>query len=197
VIPPPTGSGPGGGFYLLTTVNAYNPFAPTGTSVVSGPIGTSGVASVDSAGNVYATGIQNSFVNVNSAYNYTNGTWSAVVGGDAVTHTETCTESASTPCTSAVSGLSGIWNSTQRNGGAASHTCAATAFFAAGNCDRVSIVEVAGVSLTIIEQSEFAIPGLAAGNIWRFSGGIIPVPGAVWLFGSALWVMGWMRRKSS
>ena len=30
-----------------------------------------------------------------------------------------------------------------------------------------------------------------------FSAGVVPVPAAVWLFGSALGVLGWMRRKAS
>jgi hypothetical protein len=158
------------GNYKLVTVKAYNPFSPTGTSILVGPIPTLGVAVVDGAGNVSATGIQHSFVNVNSTYNYTGGIWSAVVGGNSVTHTETCVQTLGEPCTAVLSGLTGIWNSTQQSGGAASGACSASAFFGAGNCDAVSIVEVAGVSLTIIEQSEFAIVGLASGFIYGFLG---------------------------
>jgi hypothetical protein len=162
------------GSYALSVVTSYNPFSPTGTAILSGPVPTAGSATVDALGNVATTGIAHSFVNGNSTYNYTAGTWAAVVGGTSITHTETCTESAGTPCTGALSGLIGLWNNTQQNGGAASGACGASAFFPAGNCDRVSIAEVAGVSLTIIEQSEFAIPGLTSGFIYRFVG--VPVP---------------------
>lgn len=156
------------GSYTLTVVNAYNPFSPSGTSVILGPVPTGGAATVDAVGNVAATGVQFSFVNVSSAHNYTNGVWSAVVGGSSVTHTETCTETAGQPCTGSLSGFTGLWNNTQQNGGAPTSACAASGFFAAGNCDRLSIVEVPGVSLTIIEQSEFAIPALPSGWIYRF-----------------------------
>jgi hypothetical protein len=162
------------GSYVLNAVNSYNPFSPTGTAVLSGPVPTAGSATVDALGNVSTTGIAHSFVNANSTYNYTNGVWAAVVGGTSITHTETCTESAGTPCTGALSGLNGIWNSTQQSGGAASGACSASAFFPAGNCDRVSIAEVPGVSLTIVEQSEFAIAGLSSGFVYRFVG--VPVP---------------------
>ncbi len=156
------------GTYILTTVNTFNPFSPTGTAVVSGPVPTAGAAIVNGSGNVSGSNIQWSFVNVSSTHNYTNGVWSAVVGGTSIAHTETCTELAGAPCTGQVSGLIGIWNSTQQSGGAATGTCSASSFFAAGNCDRVAILETPGVSLTIIEQSEFPIPALPYGYIYRF-----------------------------
>ncbi len=162
------------GSYVLNAVTSYNPFSPTGTAVLTGPVPTAGSATVDALGNVATSGIAHSFINVNSTYNYTAGVWAAVVGGTSITHTETCTESAGTPCTGAVSGLTGIWNSTQQSGGAASSACSASTFFPAGNCDQVSIVEVPGVSLTIVEQSEFAIVGLTSGFVYRFIA--VPVP---------------------
>lgn len=162
------GSTQAAGTYVLTTVNTYNPFSPTGTSVITGPIPTAGTAVVDGGGNVSGSNIQSSFVNISSAYNYTNGVWSAVVGGTSIAHTQICTETAGTPCTSPVSGLNGTWNNTQQSGGAATGTCNASTFFATGNCDRVAILEVPGASLTIIEQSEFPIAGLPHGFIYRF-----------------------------
>ena len=181
------------GSYVLSVVNAYNPFSGSGTSVISGPIATGGAATVDGVGNVSAAGIQHSFTNGNATYNYTGGIWSAVVGGTSVTHSETCVEAAgNTTCSSPVSGLAGLYTTGLQNGGAASGACSPNAFFGAGACDRVSITEVAGVSLTIVEQSEFAIPGLASGFIYRFTA--VPVPAAVWLFGSALGLLGLRRR---
>jgi hypothetical protein len=32
---------------------------------------------------------------------------------------------------------------------------------------------------------------------WRFSAVAVPVPAALWLFGSALGLLSWMRRKAS
>ena len=157
------------GTYVLVTVKTYNPFSPSGTSVISGIVPTAGMAVVDGSGNVSATGITHSFNNVSSSYNYTNGVWTAMVGGTSVTHAETCTETAGFQCTSLLSGFSQpFWNNTEQNGGAASNTCSASVAFGAGNCDRVSIVEIPGVSLTIIEQSEFGIPGLPWGFIYNF-----------------------------
>ncbi len=162
------------GSYRLSVVNAFNGFSPTGTSVISGPLPTGGTATVDGAGNVSATGLQWSFVNPNATYNYSDGVWTAVVGGTSITHTQTCIETAGTPCSGVESGigLTVPWNNTQKNGGDPTGNCSATNFFPAGTCDRVSITEVPGVSLTIIEQSVFAFPGSAAGNIYRF----VPVP---------------------
>ena len=73
------------GNYKLVTVRAYNPFSPLGTSVLVGDIPTAGTAVVDGAGNVSATGIQQSFINDNSTYNYTAGVWSAVPAAAAAT----------------------------------------------------------------------------------------------------------------
>ena len=80
------------GTYKLTKINSYNPFDPGGASVLIGPIPVAGVATVDGAGNVSASGISHSFVNVNFTYNYTGGVWSTTVGGTSITHTETCVE---------------------------------------------------------------------------------------------------------
>ncbi len=159
------------GTYKLTKINSYNPFDPGGASVLIGPIPVAGVATVDGLGNVSASGISHSFVNVNFTYNYTGGVWSTTVGGTSITHTETCVEGAgSTPCSNLQGGFAGPnWNNTDANFGAASNpACGASLAFGAGNCDRVSIAEVSGVSLTIIEQSEFPIPGFPQGFIYQF-----------------------------
>jgi hypothetical protein len=181
------------GSYTLSVVNAYNPFSGAGTAVVSGTIPTaSTLATVDGSGIVSIAGVQFSFANANATFNYTGGSWSGAVGGTAVVHTETCVEAAgNTSCSSPTSGLAGLWTTGLQNGGLPSNACSPNAFFGAGACDRVSITEVAGVSLTIVEQSEFAIAGLASGYIYRF---VTPVPAAVWLFGSALGLLGLRRR---
>ena len=60
-------------------------------------------------------------------------------------------------------------------------------------CDQVSVTESGGV-LRIIEQSEFAFAGTPSGYIYEFN--LVPVPAAVWLFGSALGLLGLRRRFS-
>jgi hypothetical protein len=35
------------------------------------------------------------------------------------------------------------------------------------------------------------------GQVVSVSAGVVPIPAAVWLFGSALGLLGWMRRKST
>ena len=164
------GSAGAAGTYSLAEVNAYNPFSPGGTVVVSGPVPTAGLAIVNSAGDVSVSGVSLSDLHPDSTFNYVGGVWAAVVGGTSVVHTETCAETSGTVCTAPQSGLAGVWTSTQQNGGGPTSTCLASLFFPAGNCDRVSIEEIPGVSLTVIEQSEFAIPGLPSGIIWRFRG---------------------------
>ena len=117
------------GTYKLDTVKAYNPFSPTGTAILSGPVPTAGSAVVDGSGNVSMTGVQYSFVNANSTYNYSAGAWSAVVGGTSITHTETCVETAGIPCSGPLSGLTGIWANDVASSGAVSNACTPTTFF--------------------------------------------------------------------
>jgi hypothetical protein len=38
---------------------------------------------------------------------------------------------------------------------------------------------------------------LEGGEAMKFSVNVIPVPAAVWLFGSALGMLGWMRRRTA
>ena len=190
------------GAYILTDVAAYNGYAPAGATLNNaGGTPTSGTATVTGS-SFTASDVTFSFSSANASFNYSNGSWSGTLGGSSVTHSETCVNELNTdlsgPGTSCdndtLSGLTGVWSGLA-NSGAASNACSASSFFAAGDCDQISIVEVEGVSLTIIEQSEFALPGTASGYIYTFT--VVPVPAAVWLFGSALGLLGWARRRAA
>ena len=45
--------------------------------------------------------------------------------------------------------------------------------------------------------SDFATSGLVGGGNITVQDSVIPVPAAFWLFGSALGLLGWMRRRQS
>ena len=196
------------GTYYLESVGAYNPFSPT-PAPIAGAIPVSGTAVVDGAGNFSITGLQFSFINTNATFQYTNGTWSGVVGGTSITNTGTCVETAGTPCTGANSGLtaatanSSVFGTSVLNDGTAApvpDTCFQANLVnpgpPPGECQGVSIVETAGTSLVLTEQSQFAFAGAASGYVYTF-GTTIPVPAAVWLFGSALGLLGFARRRMS
>ena len=46
----------------------------------------------------------------------------------------------------------------------------------------------------ITEQSEFIIDGAAGGYVYTIT--VVPVPAAAWLFGSALALLGWLKRRT-
>ena len=73
------------GNYVLTEVGAWNTYT-TGFSdpvvpFTFPPIPYAGSATVDGGGAFTATGVQFGFINAGSTFNYTNGSWSGVVGG--------------------------------------------------------------------------------------------------------------------
>jgi len=178
---------------VLFYTSALNPAGVT----QPGSIPFAGTCTVAGSGAVDCTGIQFSVVNGAASWNYTDGVWSTVLGGSAITHTETCTQVAVSAC----SDLTGpYWNNTNKNGGAPTGLCLTTPgiFFPAGNCDRVSIVENPGISLQIIEQSAFTVPSLPGsvyGYVYNFAPSVVPVPPAAWLLASAFGVLGWCRRR--
>lgn len=185
------------GVYVLTDVAQYNSVNTTPTSMTGGPIGASGTATVTAGGAVTVTGVNFSWANPVSSFTYTGGNWSTTVGGTSITKTETCVETAGTPCTDPWAGLAGTWSSiTQNDGVTGTGSCfAGNLLNGIGNaCDGISVVENAGLSLAITEQSEYLVSGGAGGYVFTFTA-VIPVPPAVWLFGSALGLLGWLRRK--
>ena len=160
------------GTYQLDTVIAYNPFVPAGVAACKPgcSAATAGTAVVNGPGNVSATGIQFSFNQVQFSFNLTGGTWSAIVGGTSLTHTESCADTVffNNNCDNLLSGLTGVWNNTQASSGNPTNPSCMENFLPAGSCDRLVIVEVAGVSLTVYEQSESMFTGLPTGYNYFF-----------------------------
>ncbi len=107
------------------------------------------------------------------------------VGGNSVTKTsQTCTQIAGAFCGTTISefGAAVLGTGTDPNGR-----------------DLVT-VGIAGSALTIYIQralSESPTSPFTQGYTLQFTASPVPVPAAVWLFGSALGLMGWMRRKAS
>jgi hypothetical protein len=197
-----SGSVMAAGVYTLTnygTWNTYTTKTPTPVpTLTGGPILPGGTATVTTGGAFTTTGVQFSFVNVSTTYNYTNGAWSGMVGGTSVTHSETCTEPpGSTPCTGTASGLAGIWGTNVRSdGGADEANCyGANLIGLPDQCNAILITENPGASFVIWEQSAFAAPYTASGYRYTFTSAV-PVPAAVWLFGSVLGLLGWIRRNA-
>ena len=159
--------------YVLTDVLAFNPFAPSGSTLCggSGVIACAGAASSDGT-NVTTSGVAFGLINANATFNYSDGAWSTTVGTgvDVTTTSETCVETAGTPC----AGLSADW------------------ITGTPSLSNVDVVEGGG-TLTITRSEEFAIAGTLSGYIYEFA--VVPVPAAVWLFGSALGLLGFARRR--
>jgi hypothetical protein len=185
-----------GVYSAVTSVVFYNTLEPNGKALTGIPTPFSGTCTVSGGGSVTCTDVAFS----NNApqpgtFSYTGGTWSTTVGGTSITHSETCTQSGTTVCDSALAGLTGLWTTGLQNGGATSGTCDASPYFSAGFCDQISITEANGM-LTIIEQSGFhpSIPGSSLGFVYQFS--TVPAPAAGWLIAPALgMLMPWMKRK--
>ena len=60
----------------------------------------------------------------------------------------------------------------------------------------IAITENPGVSFVVWEASAFASPYTGSGSRYTFTTGV-PVPAAVWLFGSGLGLLGWVRRRAA
>ena len=195
------------GVYVLTDVSTYNQFTGFAPSPVSGgSLPLAGTATVDGAGNVSITGLQWSNNSFGQIYTYTGGNWSTTVGGTSITNSGTCTTIAGGSCTDPSFGLTALGGSSVFETGFTNDGSVDTSFCppvgitpgpSGGLCNQIAVVENEGVSLIITEQSEFfpTVENTPFGYQLTFTP--IPVPAAVWLFGSALGLLGWIRRKAA
>jgi hypothetical protein len=198
-----SGSVMAAGVYTLTDVGAWNTYTVKTSTLIptltSGPIPFGGTATVTAGGAFAATSVQHSFVGNDGTYNYTDGVWSGVVGGTSVTHSENCVEvdDFADSCSNGTTGLTGIWGTNVRNdGGADEANCyGANLIGAPDQCNAILITENPGASFVVWEQSAFAAPYSASGFRYTFTTAV-PIPAAVWLFSSALGLLGWMRHKT-
>ncbi len=198
------------GVYVLTDVAAYNQFTGFAPSSISGgSLPLAGTATVDGAGNVSIAGLQFSAAGAGGTYTYTNGNWSTTVGGSSIVNSGICTDISGAACSNpfygfAPLGASGIFDTGFDNVGTPDTSfCPPVGITPPNNggagdvCNQISVVENAGSSLIITEQSEFTfvVPDTPLGYIYTFT--VVPVPAAVWLFGSALGLLGWIRRRAA
>lgn len=160
--------------YTLTDVIANTPFGPSSLCELAEwgtPCGGSATVNGDA---VETRGVQFDFANANSNFNYTGGDWSTTIGGASVIkNAENCEDPPATVpgCAS----LLGDWTTT---------------------ADTSVDVTVVGDILRIAYTTPFPIQGLTQTNEYLFSSAPIPVPAAAWLFGSALGLLGWARRRA-
>jgi len=189
------------GIYVLSDFSSYNQFTGFLPSPVTGTLPLAGTAVVDGAGNVSITGLQFSGdFGPGGTFEYTNGNWTTTVGGTSIANSGTCVEVGGTACSSPLSGFaslggSAVFDTALTNDGSLDTSVCPPVGLGAGPCNAVSIVEDPGNTLVITEQSEFFFPDTPTGYQFTFT--VIPVPAAVWLFGSALGLLGWIRRKAS
>ena len=181
--------------YFLVNYTATVPF---GTASPSD--GFAGSATV-SGSNVTVNSVSwGESVNANAAVQYS-GSWTTTLGTgvDILKTSETCVQ---TP-PSTVCGTGKAW--TNRNGLLGNWINGQDASGAADARYSNSAV-VSGNQLIITRVAQFIddpgsfffgldCPGGCNTNVWTYQ--VVPVPAAVWLFGSALGLMAWLRRRGA
>ncbi len=176
--------------YVLSSIKYSNLFVPTPSDVAS--CTGCGVATAvdDGAGNISITGVAYAF---NAGGNSYTTSWDATTTLAAGTSLvkgpgATCVDTVGTVCapTNVIAGLGGNF-----------YTGIGSDLLTACTNNRCRVdVSVVGSNLIIdIKRALSASPTSSAFQNYTMSFSVVPVPAAVWLFGSALGLMGLARRK--
>jgi hypothetical protein len=177
--------------YLLSSVTYQNTFAP-----VPGPVAactSCGVATaVETGGNVALNGIAWGYNGGGNAYTISFDATTTLAAGTSLNKLAgaTCVDSSGTNCapSNVIAGLAGDYFTGIGSDGTTA---------CANNRCRVDVA-IAGSDLTvIIKRALSASPTSSAAQIYTMTFAAVPVPAAVWLFGSALGLMGFARRKAA
>lgn len=108
-------------------------------------------------------------------------------------------DSANNACTSFAGSVPGVIGSASLSGGATTSITSATGEFhrAGGNTSGGCTQFVVSDSVNSVISCGSTTAGLIVSMSGTFTEQVIPVPAAVWLFGSALGLLGWVRRRVS
>jgi len=184
--------------YVLSSVTYANSFAPTPGNVASctscGVTQGPGVATaVETGGNIALTGIAFGFNAGGNAFNISFSGTTTLAAGTSLNKLAgaTCVDSVGTVCgpLNVISGMDGDYFTNIGTDGTTA---------CANNRCRVDVA-TAGSDLTVTIKralSESVSSGSSQSYVMTFAK-VVPVPAAVWLFGSALGLMGFTRRKAA
>ncbi|MEZ5566474.1 MAG: VPLPA-CTERM sorting domain-containing protein [Gammaproteobacteria bacterium] len=178
--------------YQLSSIKYANLFAPTPTDVTACTGCGIATATDDGAGNITLTGIAYSYTGGGNSYTTSyNATTTLAIGTSLIKDPgATCVDITGTNCvaTNVIAGLGGNFYT-----GIGSDLVTACA----NDRCRVDVSNVGSDLVVQIKRALSASPTSTAFQQYTMTFAVVPVPAAVWLFGSALGLMGLARRKTA